>query len=66
MAMTPFIKAFSKQGDIVLDPFIGSGTTAIAALHLGRRFVGIELDEHYATIAQDRIKRMEEMHDRTS
>lgn len=66
MAMTPFIRAFSKQDDIVLDPFIGSGTTAIAALHLGRRYIGIELDADYAAIAQDRIKRMEESYAGTS
>jgi adenine-specific DNA-methyltransferase len=55
MAFVPLITAFSQPGDIVLDPFIGSGTTAVAARALGRRFIGIEIDPAYARIAQHRI-----------
>lgn len=40
---------------IVIDPFMGSGTTGVACLELGRDFIGIELDEKYFNIAQQRI-----------
>ena len=50
-----FIKLFTKKGDIVLDPFIGSGTTAVAALSLGRRFIGMELNEEYYKVAINRV-----------
>ena len=45
----------SRSGDTVMDPFLGSGTTAIACELLGRRWVGIELEEEYAKIASARI-----------
>ena len=51
-----FIKLFTDSGDIVLDPFIGSGTTAIAALELGRHYIGIEKMEEYQKIALKRIE----------
>jgi adenine-specific DNA-methyltransferase len=57
MAILPLIMAFSEKGDIVLDPFIGSGTTAVAAQELGRHFIGIELDPTYAATAEERIRR---------
>ncbi len=50
-----FIKLFTEQGDIVLDPFMGSGTTAIAALELGRHYVGIEKMDQYHKLAIKRI-----------
>lgn len=50
------IKSWSKPGDIVLDPFMGSGTTGVACQNLGRDFIGIELDEEYFKIAEKRIK----------
>lgn len=40
---------------IIIDPFMGSGTTGVACLELGRDFIGIELDEKYFNIAQQRI-----------
>ncbi|GAC1566233.1 MAG: hypothetical protein NVS3B14_07110 [Ktedonobacteraceae bacterium] len=50
-----FIKLFTQPGDIVLDPFIGSGTTAVAAKQLGRRCIGIEIDPAYIQIGQSRL-----------
>ena len=48
--------AATRPGDVVLDPFFGTGTTGAAAKRLGRRFVGIERDEGYARLAEKRIK----------
>jgi DNA modification methylase len=45
----------SMEGETVLDPFMGSGTTGVAAIKLNRNFIGIELDNDYLTIAQKRI-----------
>lgn len=49
------ILASTKPGDIILDPFVGSGTTAAAAKELGRNFIGIEREESYVTAARRRI-----------
>lgn len=46
----------SKEGDTVLDPFMGSGTTGVACINTGRKFIGIELDNNYFDIANKRIK----------
>lgn len=46
----------SKENDIVIDPFMGIGSTGVAAKELNRRFVGIEIDETYFNIAKKRIK----------
>jgi len=51
------IKAGSKENDIVLDPFTGSGTTGFVALRLGRRFIGVELNPKFVTIAEKRFMR---------
>lgn len=45
----------SREGDLVLDPFCGSGTTCIAAKILGRRYVGVELNADYCRIARARL-----------
>ena len=50
------IKACSAPGEIVLDPFLGSGTTAVAALEEGRNAIGIEIDLPFATLASNRIE----------
>jgi len=54
--MEYLIKLVSKEGAIVLDPFIGSGTTAIACLKTNRQFIGIEKEEEYIKICKARIK----------
>lgn len=46
----------SKKGDLVLDPFLGSGTTAIVAKALGRNWIGIEKDKKYVDLANNRIQ----------
>ena len=50
------IRTWSNEGDVVLDPFMGSGTTGIAAIELGRRFIGMEIDEEYFNMATKRIQ----------
>ena len=50
------IISWTNEGDIVLDPFIGSGTTALAAINTGRKYIGIELNEEYCKICEERIK----------
>jgi DNA modification methylase len=54
--MSYLITMGSRPNDLILDPFTGSGTTGIAALQLGRRFVGIELSQEYTEIARKRLK----------
>jgi site-specific DNA-methyltransferase (adenine-specific) len=49
------IRTYSREGEVVLDNCIGSGTTAIAAINTGRQWIGIEQDEKYFEIARDRI-----------
>jgi len=53
--LAKIILASSKAGDVVFDPFCGSGTTSVAAKKLGRNFVGVEMDEMYCCLAEKRL-----------
>lgn len=55
--MRDLILDFTAPGDLVIDPFCGSGATGVAALHAGRRFVGVEVQGQYATQAAGRLAR---------
>ena len=57
--LAKIILASSNEGDLILDPFLGSGTTAVVAKKLNRNFVGIEADEQYCLLAQKRIALVE-------
>jgi len=50
------LKNFSTGGQLILDPFLGSGTTAIAAAQLGRNFIGVEISPTYCAIAEERLR----------
>ena len=50
------INCCSKEGDIVYDPFMGSGTTALASVKLGRQYIGSEISEKYVSMANEKIK----------
>lgn len=54
--LSKLLLSYSKVGDIILDPFLGSGTTAIACLKLNRKFIGIEKEPKYCEIARQRIE----------
>lgn len=51
------INTYTEEGDIVLDNCMGSGSTGVASVNINRKFIGIELDEEYYQIAQERINR---------
>lgn len=51
------IQLYTFRGDIVLDPFIGSGQTALAAIKAGRHYMGYEINEGYASLAEERIRK---------
>lgn len=55
-----FIKLFSQSGDVVLDPFMGSGTTAIACKTLARNYIGIEINPEHCELANERIAQFEQ------
>lgn len=50
------IENSSKPGDLILDPFLGSGTTAVACMELGRKYIGYEINEGYFEVAERRIQ----------
>jgi len=49
------IENYTNEGDTILDPFMGSGTTGVACVQTGRNFIGIEIDPTYFAIAEKRI-----------
>jgi len=53
--MTHIIECLSNEGDTILDPFMGSGTTGVACVQTGRNFIGIEIEPKYFEIAEHRI-----------
>ena len=55
--LTNHILNSTNQGDVVLDCFMGSGSTGVACMNTGRRFIGIELDKNYFEIAKERIEK---------
>jgi DNA modification methylase len=59
------IDLFTYEGDVVLDPFMGSGTTAVAAVRGGRHFVGFETDASYVTRAKERVREERDRLERT-
>lgn len=55
-----FIKLFTKEGDLVLDPFVGSGTTSVVAKRLKRNSIGIDLMQEYINYAKERIEKIDD------
>ncbi|HEW79833.1 MAG TPA: site-specific DNA-methyltransferase [Phycisphaerales bacterium] len=53
-----FIKLFTEKHDVVLDPFVGSGTTAVAAKHLERGYIGIDCNQEYCDMAEAKLKNL--------
>jgi site-specific DNA-methyltransferase (adenine-specific) len=58
--VSKLILASSQPGDLVLDPFLGSGTTSVVAKKLGRKYIGIEMEEEYALLAERRLELADE------
>ena len=54
--LAKIILASTKKGNVVFDPFLGSGTSAVVAKKLGRKFIGVEIDEYYCCLAQKRLE----------
>ncbi|MGP2492640.1 DNA methyltransferase [Mesorhizobium sp. PUT5] len=65
-ALAPLIEAFTKPGDLVLDPFSGSGSTLAAAQQLGRDWIGIELDSRHHQTASKRLAWMQQQDGRAA
>ena len=54
-----FVELLSNKGDLIVDPFMGSGTTGVVSKSMGRDFIGIELGEEYFNIATQRIEELD-------
>ncbi len=54
--MKEWVPVFSDQADVVLDPYMGSGTTGVACMNLGRKFIGMEVNPEYFAVACERIE----------
>ncbi len=50
------LRDYTKEGDLIFDPYLGSGTTAVACKELNRNYIGIEISQKYCDIAEKRIK----------
>ena len=61
-AIRPLVERFSPEGGTVLDPYMGSGTTAVACVELGRHFIGCEIDPAYHCIAARRVAEAQDRH----
>lgn len=59
MRISTLIKNSSKENDIVLDPFCGSGTTCAACQELGRQYIGFEIEPKWCKIANDRLNKID-------
>jgi len=57
--LAKLILASSNKGDLIFDPFLGSGTTSVVAKKLGRNYLGIEIDRYYAALAEKRLEKAE-------
>jgi len=55
--MKEILKDFTNKDELILDPFMGSGTTGVACAQMGRKFIGIELDEKYFNVSCKRIEK---------
>ena len=55
-----FIKLFTKENDVVLDPFVGSGTSAVAAKKLGRNYIGIDIIREYCDLSENNLNKIEQ------
>lgn len=64
--MEYLIRTYTNEGDVVLDNCMGSGSTGVACINTGRKFIGMELGENYFQIAQDRISKAIEQRDKSS
>ena len=58
MLLEFLIKITTKEGGLVLDSFMGSGTTGVACINTNRKFIGMEIDENYFNIAKERIEKI--------
>ena len=60
--MRRIILSVTNEGDTILDPFLGTGTTAVAAKELGRRSIGIEINPEYANVSLNRLNNIEKIY----